>query len=221
MPAAPNSLPLLSHCTPRLSYSLPDVLRLALPLLVLLSCVPRTERSFERAQREAEPASSPAPARRRPVHVAVEIPAPSPASTSVVDAGDEVLEPEGSEPETSAEGEQRRRKNERAHALFKLRYLRPAERVYELQLCRWDTARPLPECDDLADLLVESAEPDAAEQRKLRALDERWKRVRPARPAPPSEPKVYACRDGTLSGCPCPGPKGGCCSHHGGVVGCR
>lgn len=43
----------------------------------------------------------------------------------------------------------------------------------------------------------------------------------PAAPPEPSETRMYLCRDGTVSPtCVCGGPKRGCCSHHGGVVGC-
>lgn len=217
-------LPLPARRWPCSSCTMAPVRFVALALL-LACCSPRPERSASSVEAELYSKPEPEPAaRRRPVHVSVETPAPVPEDPSLDPEPSRTeadLEREIRKAEGNAEHRRRVEKARRQNELFKLRSLRPAERVYELQLCRWDEARALPECDELADLLVESAEGDEKEQRKLRALDEKWKRVRPPKPVPPPEPKVYSCADGWLSGCPCPGPRSGCCSHHGGIVGCR
>jgi hypothetical protein len=64
---------------------------------------------------------------------------------------------------------------------------------------------------------------DAAKQRQLAAVEEAKRKAEEATEAARarSENRELVCGDGSISGCACAGSHRGCCSHHGGVAGCR
>lgn len=53
------------------------------------------------------------------------------------------------------------------------------------------------------------------------AAEERRRAAREAAASVQGSRGVLYCRDGSISGCSCTGPRRGCCSHHGGVAGCQ
>ncbi|MFO0590321.1 MAG: hypothetical protein U0441_22455 [Polyangiaceae bacterium] len=79
-----------------------------------------------------------------------------------------------------------------------------------------EQARKLREAQEAAEERRRAAQAAAEERR--RAAQEAAAAAREA--ASESSGLLY-CRDGSVSGCACAGSHRGCCSHHGGVAGCR